>query len=75
MSQRTSVCCRPSGSRKLASASSTCSPLREQPPGKAYIDSNTGDEPKNRYDRSWELTEPGIDTQASYLRLISKFVN
>lgn len=53
----------------------TRSALRGQPPGKAYIDSNTGHEPENPYDKSWELTEPAIDTQASYVRLVSKFVN
>lgn len=51
------------------------SALREQPRGKTYIDSNTGWEPTNPFDRSWELTEPGIYYQASYVRLVSKFVN
>ncbi len=51
------------------------SPVRAQPPGKAYVDTNTGWDPKDPYDRSWELTEPGIYYQASYVRLLSKFVN
>jgi endoglucanase len=51
------------------------SPVREQPPEKAYVDGNTGYEPQNRYDQSWELTEPGIYYQASYVRLVSKFVD
>jgi hypothetical protein len=50
------------------------SPLRAQPAEKAYVDSNTGYEPQNPYDKSWELTEPGIYYQASYVRLVSKFV-
>ncbi len=53
----------------------THSPVRDQPPGKAYVDVNTGWEPANPYDKSWELTEPAIYYQASYLRLISKFVD
>lgn len=53
----------------------TRSPVRAQPPGKAYVDSNTGWEPDNPYDKSWELTEPTIAIQASYVRLVSKFVN
>jgi hypothetical protein len=51
----------------------THSPVRDQPPGKAYVDTNTGWEPANPYDKSWELTEPAIYYQASYVRLISKF--
>ncbi len=51
----------------------TKSPVRDQPPGKAYVDTNTGWEPTNPYDKSWELTEPAIYYQASYLRLLSKF--
>jgi endoglucanase len=51
------------------------SAVREQPPGKAYLNSNTGFEPSNPYDKSWELTEPGIYYQASYVRLVSKFVD
>lgn len=51
------------------------SPLREQPAEKAYIDSNTSWEPSNPYDKTWELTEPAIYYQASYLRLLSKFVD
>jgi endoglucanase len=53
----------------------TRSPVREQPPGKAYVDGNTGWEPTSPYDKSWELTEPAIYYQASYLRLVSKFVD
>jgi endoglucanase len=51
------------------------SPVRDQPPGKAYVDTNTGWDPKDPYDKSWELTEPAIYYQASYLRLLSKFVD
>jgi hypothetical protein len=50
------------------------SPVRAQPPEKAYVDSNVGFEPQNPYGNSWELTEPGIYYQASYVRLVSKFV-
>lgn len=53
----------------------TGSPVRSQPPGKAYVDTNKGWEPTDRFDKSWELTEPGIYYQASYIRLVSKFVN
>jgi hypothetical protein len=51
------------------------SPVRDQPPEKAYFDSNTAWEPGNPYDKSWEITEPAIYYQASYVRLLSKFVN
>ncbi|HEU4582474.1 MAG TPA: glycoside hydrolase family 9 protein [Polyangiaceae bacterium] len=51
----------------------THSPVRDQPPGKAYVDTNTGWEPTNPYDKSWEMTEPAIYYQASYVRLLSKF--
>lgn len=51
------------------------SPIRDQPPEKAYLDSNTGWEPSDPYDKSWELTEAGIYYQASYVRLLSKFVD
>jgi hypothetical protein len=51
------------------------SPVREQPPEKAYLDVNTSYEPQNQYDKSWELTEPAIYYQASYVRLVSKFVD
>jgi endoglucanase len=50
------------------------SPVRDQPPGKAYVDTNAGEEPQNPYGKSWELSEPAIYYQASYLRLVSKFV-
>jgi endoglucanase len=53
----------------------TRSLVRAQPPGKAYVDTNTGWEPTNPYDKSWELSEPGIYYQAAYIRLVSKFVN
>jgi hypothetical protein len=49
------------------------SPARRQPAEKAYIDGNTGWEPANPYDKSWEFSEPGIYYQASYVRLVSKF--
>ncbi len=51
------------------------SPFRRQPPGKAYIDFNTSFDPTSPYDKSWELTEPAIYYQASYVRLVSKFVD
>jgi len=51
------------------------SPVRDQPPEKAYLDVNTSYEPPNQYDKSWELTEPAIYYQASYLRLLSRFVD
>lgn len=51
------------------------SPVRNQPPGKAYVDTNTGWDPTDKFDKSWELTEPGIYYQAAYVRLVSKFVD
>lgn len=51
------------------------SAVRDQPPEKAYLDVNTSYEPQNAYDKSWELTEPAIYYQASYVRLVSKFVD
>jgi hypothetical protein len=51
------------------------SPVRQQPPEKAYFDLNTSWEPPNPYDKSWEITEPAIYYQASYVRLLSKFVD
>jgi endoglucanase len=51
------------------------SPLRDQPSGKAYVDTSAGYEPSNPFDKAWELSEPGIYYQASYVRLVSKFVN
>ncbi|RYZ04698.1 MAG: glycoside hydrolase family 9 [Myxococcales bacterium] len=50
------------------------SALRKQPPQKTYLDFNTAWEPQLEYDRSWELTEPAIYYQASYVMLVSKFV-
>jgi hypothetical protein len=49
--------------------------LRKMPPGKAYLDFNTAWEPSAAYDESWALTEPAIYYQASYVRLLSKFVD
>jgi hypothetical protein len=51
------------------------SAIRQQPPGKAYLDFNTAWDPTSLYDKSWELTEPAIYYQASYVRLVSKFAN
>jgi len=51
------------------------SPTRRQPPEKAYVDSNRGWDPKSEFDQSWELSEPAIYYQASYVRLLSKFVD
>ena len=53
----------------------TRSPVRDQPPAKAYVDVNTSDDEKDPYAKSWELTEPSIHNQATYVRLLSKFVN
>jgi hypothetical protein len=53
----------------------TRSPVLAQPPEKAYVDTNTSFDPPNPYDKSWELTEPAIYYQASYVRLLSKFVD
>jgi endoglucanase len=49
------------------------SALRKQPPQKTYLDFNTAWDPQVEYDRSWELTEPAIYYQASYVMLVSKF--
>ncbi|MEO6695037.1 MAG: glycoside hydrolase family 9 protein, partial [Ignavibacteria bacterium] len=64
-------CC-PSG---CSSYNSLCSPSLVTPPlsqpiQKSYKDWNTS-WPQN----SWTITEPGIYTQAAYVRLISNFVN
>lgn len=48
--------------------------LRKQPLQKAYLDFNTGWEPTQEHDQSWEITEPGIYYQAAYVMLLSKFV-
>jgi endoglucanase len=48
--------------------------LKQQPPGKAYRNFNTGWNPSTEYDRSWEITEPAIYYQAAYVKLLSKFV-
>jgi hypothetical protein len=48
--------------------------LRKQPAQKAYLDFNTAWAPDTEHDRSWEITEPGIYYQASYVKLLSKFV-
>ena len=53
-----------------AAYSGPLSPPRRQPPQKAYRDWN-GQWP----DRSWEITEPSISYQASYVKLLSKFVD
>jgi len=50
------------------------SPLRSQPPAKAYVDSNEGWAPQSSFDKTWELSEPAIYYQANYVRLVSKFV-
>jgi hypothetical protein len=51
------------------------SPVRTQPPEKAYFDLNTSWDPPNPFDKSWEITEPAIYYQASYVRLLSKFID
>ncbi|HVJ14163.1 MAG TPA: glycoside hydrolase family 9 protein [Polyangiaceae bacterium] len=51
------------------------SALKKQPPQKAYLDFNTGWEPKNEHDKSWEITEPAIYYQSAYVKLLSKFVD
>lgn len=51
------------------------SPLKRQPPEKAFLDFNTGYNPELEYDQSWELTEPAIYYQAAYVKLLSKFVD
>ena len=48
--------------------------LRKQPLQKAYLDFNTGWDPAQEHDQSWEITEPGIYYQAAYVQLVSKFV-
>ncbi|HEV8547414.1 MAG TPA: glycoside hydrolase family 9 protein, partial [Polyangiaceae bacterium] len=40
------------------------SAVRAQPPGKAYVDANTGWAPQDPYGESWELSEPAIYYQA-----------
>jgi hypothetical protein len=51
------------------------STLKKQPPQKAYLDFNTGWEPKSEHDKSWEITEPAIYYQSAYIKLLSKFVD
>ena len=43
--------------------------VKHQPPAKAYADTNAG-WPEN----SWEMSEPGIYYQATYIRLLTDFV-
>jgi hypothetical protein len=50
------------------------SALKGEPAGKAYRDFNTGWAPTEEYDRSWELSEPGLYYQSGYVKLVSKFV-
>jgi hypothetical protein len=52
----------------------TTSRLRQQPLQKSYLDFNTGWDPVQEHDQSWEITEPGIYYQAAYVMLVSKFV-
>jgi len=51
------------------------SEIRNQPPGKAYLDFNTAWAPEREYDMSWALSEPAIYYQAAYVKLLSKFVD
>lgn len=51
------------------------SSLKRQPPGKAYLDFNTGWAPEQEHDRSWEISEPSISYQAACVKLLSKFVD
>jgi endoglucanase len=51
------------------------SELTRQPAQKAYLDFNTSWAPEKEHDKSWEITEPAIYYQASYVRLVSKFVD
>lgn len=62
-----------SGQSRQQAACAT-SRLRQQPAQKAYLDFNTGWDPKVEHDRSWEITEPAIYYQAAYVKLVSKFV-
>jgi hypothetical protein len=50
------------------------SPLASQPAQKAYLDFNTSWDPTQVHDKSWEISEPSIGYQASYIKLLSKFV-
>jgi len=43
--------------------------IKHQPPAKAYADTNAG-----WPEQSWEMSEPGIYYQASYIRLLADFV-
>lgn len=62
---------------KYQSPDNACTkgPVREQPIGKAYVDTNLAWDPASPFDKAWELTEPGIYYQAAYVRLVSKFVD
>lgn len=47
-------------------------PLKQQPPMKAYSDvNNSQGSPKNI--NSWEITEPGIYYQSTYIKLLARF--
>ena len=46
------------------------SPPSSQPPQKSYLDFNDGFP-----DNSWEITEPSISYQASYVRFLANYVN
>jgi hypothetical protein len=46
----------------------TASGIKNQPPQKAYVESNS-------ISNSWEITEPSIGYQSAYIKLLSKFVD
>lgn len=63
--------------REQSAARHRCarSELSRQPPGKAYLDFNTGWRPESEHDKSWEVSEPAIYYQSAYVKLVSKFVD
>jgi hypothetical protein len=52
------------------------SPPYGQPPGKSFLEFNTGWDPqRNMTMDPWSITEPAIYYQAAYIRLLAPFVH
>ena len=58
------------GANQNYNANTSLTPPYNQPPQKSYLDFNTSNP-----DNSWEITEPGIYYQASYVRLLAGIAN
>jgi hypothetical protein len=58
------------GANQNYASNTSLTPPYNQPPQKSYLDFNTSNP-----DNSWEITEPGIYYQASYVRLLAGIAN